>query len=290
MVLISDTASAPPFLRRAAGLRMSVMFGVSFTMTGMRVLLLAPARDHLDIFRHLADRGAHAALRHAVRAAEVELDAVAPRSPRPAAGSSSSSPPRRAPSARRSRARSGQSLLDLLDLAQVHVERPVGDQLDIVEADDPVAVDMHARRSAEETLTIGGSSPSVFHTTPPQPALKARTTLYSLSVGGAEASQNGFGDLMPTKSVRRSAMSASCSACAERAVDRIRPRACRPGTATTWRDPCPPRRNRRRPRRRSSEVVRLGIDARSRVARHSRAAPRPLLSGLGRDEGLADRP
>src|SRR5215470_2907796 len=53
---------------------------------------------------------------------------------------------------------------------------------------------------------MGGSSPSVFHTTPPQPALKARTTLYSLSVGGAEASQNGFGDLMPTKLVLRSAM------------------------------------------------------------------------------------
>src|SRR5215470_9338405 len=53
---------------------------------------------------------------------------------------------------------------------------------------------------------MGGSSPSVFHTTPPQPALKARTTLYSLSVGGAEASQNGFGDLMPARLERRSAM------------------------------------------------------------------------------------
>src|SRR5262249_24070251 len=42
--------------------------------------------------------------------------------------------------------------------------------------------------------------------TPPQPALKARTTLYSLSVGGAEASQNGLGDLMPTNSVLRSAI------------------------------------------------------------------------------------
>src|SRR6056297_403569 len=51
--------------------------------------------------------------------------------------------------------------------------------------------------------------PSVFQTTPPHPALKARTTLYSLSVGGAEASQNGFGLLMPTKFVARFAMSAS---------------------------------------------------------------------------------
>ena len=39
-------------------------------------MLLAPARDHLDIFRHLADGRAHAALGHAVRAAEIELDAV----------------------------------------------------------------------------------------------------------------------------------------------------------------------------------------------------------------------
>ena len=38
---------------------------------------LAPARDHLDVFRHLADGRAHAALAHAVRAAEIELDAVA---------------------------------------------------------------------------------------------------------------------------------------------------------------------------------------------------------------------
>src|SRR5215510_157706 len=70
----------------------------------------------------------------------------------------------------------------------------------------------------------GPSSPSVFHTTPPQPALKARTTLYSLSVGGAEASQNGFGDLMPTKLVRRSAMSvlpSSLFRAAQSAVDGV---------------------------------------------------------------------
>ena len=54
------------------------MLGVSLTITGMRVCCLAPARDHLDVFRHLADGRAHAALAHAVRAAEVELDAVAP--------------------------------------------------------------------------------------------------------------------------------------------------------------------------------------------------------------------
>src|ERR1043166_5585835 len=53
---------------------------------------------------------------------------------------------------------------------------------------------------------MGGSSPTVFHTTPPQPASKARTTLYSLSVGGAEASQKGLGLLIPTNVLVRSAM------------------------------------------------------------------------------------
>src|SRR6187399_2428220 len=41
--------------------------------------------------------------------------------------------------------------------------------------------------------------PSVFHTTPPQPASRARFTLYFLSVGGAEANQYGLGDLIPRK-------------------------------------------------------------------------------------------
>src|SRR5690606_13480264 len=40
-------------------------------------ILLAPARHHLDIFRHLADGRAHAALAHAVRATEIEFDTVA---------------------------------------------------------------------------------------------------------------------------------------------------------------------------------------------------------------------
>ena len=55
---------------------MSVTFGVSFTSTGMFGDLLHPAGDHLDVLGHLADGRAHAALAHAVRAAEVELDAV----------------------------------------------------------------------------------------------------------------------------------------------------------------------------------------------------------------------
>src|SRR5271170_5946298 len=37
----------------------------------------------------------------------------------------------------------------------------------------------------------------VFQTAPPQPASKARLTCSPQLVGGAEASQNGFGDLIP---------------------------------------------------------------------------------------------
>ena len=76
MVLISDTASAPPRLAARAGMRMSVMLGVSLTITGSRLYCLHQRGDHLDVLGHLADGRAHAALAHAVRAAEVQLDAV----------------------------------------------------------------------------------------------------------------------------------------------------------------------------------------------------------------------
>ena len=42
-------------------------------------ILFAPAGDHFDIFRYLADRRAHPALAHAMRATEVKLDTVCPR-------------------------------------------------------------------------------------------------------------------------------------------------------------------------------------------------------------------
>src|SRR5262245_34470048 len=52
----------------------------------------------------------------------------------------------------------------------------------------------------------GGSWPSVFQTAPPQPYSKARMTCSPEFDGGAEASQNGFGDLMPAQFAERSAM------------------------------------------------------------------------------------
>src|SRR4051794_10393888 len=57
------------------------------------------------------------------------------------------------------------------------------------------------------TFTIG--SPSVFQTAPPHPASNARITCSPVFVGGADASQNGLGLLMPAKSMLRSAISPS---------------------------------------------------------------------------------
>src|SRR6059058_5220275 len=66
--------------------------------------------------------------------------------------------------------------------------------------------------SARRNLVFGpltfttGCRPMVFVTTPPQPASKARMMFASDSVGGAEASMNGFSKRMPVKIVDRSAM------------------------------------------------------------------------------------
>ena len=101
IVLMSDTASAPPRLRGAR--RAADVGDVGRQLDDHRHarVLLAPARHHLDVFGHLTDRRAHAALAHAVRAAEVELDAVALRLLDARRGSSSRTPRRTAPSARR---------------------------------------------------------------------------------------------------------------------------------------------------------------------------------------------
>src|SRR5690242_12354397 len=58
------------------------------------------------------------------------------------------------------------------------------------------------------TLTTG-CSPIVLVTTPPQPASKARMMFESDSVGGADASMNGFSKRMPVNVVDRSAMGSS---------------------------------------------------------------------------------
>ena len=76
MVLISDTASVPPALAARAGRRMSVMLGVSLVITGMRVYCLHQ-RTTISMYSGTWPTAAPMPRsRHAVRAAEIELDAV----------------------------------------------------------------------------------------------------------------------------------------------------------------------------------------------------------------------
>ena len=114
MVLISETASAPP--RCAACGRLADVGDVGRELDDHRHagVGLAPARDHLDIFGHLADGRAHAALGHAVRAAEIELDAVGAGVLDARQDRLPARLRRRAPSARPRSARSGQSRLTCL--------------------------------------------------------------------------------------------------------------------------------------------------------------------------------
>ena len=105
---------------------------------------LAPFRRHLDVLGHLADRGSHAALGHAVRAAEIELEGIG-------AGILDHRHVFR-PGLLGHRQHNGNDertvrpvALDLADFVEVRLERPVGYQLDIVEADDASVVAMYRR-------------------------------------------------------------------------------------------------------------------------------------------------
>ena len=77
IVLMSETRVGAALLGRAR--RRSVMsldVGRELDETGVVRDLLHPLGDLAGVLGHLADRRAHAALAHAVRAAEVQLEAV----------------------------------------------------------------------------------------------------------------------------------------------------------------------------------------------------------------------
>ena len=76
IVLIRLTASAPP--RSAASGDGSNVGHVGRELDDHRNLadFLHPRRDHLRVFGHLADGRAHAALTHAVRAAEIQFERI----------------------------------------------------------------------------------------------------------------------------------------------------------------------------------------------------------------------
>ena len=136
MVLISETASAPPCCAARAGWRMSAMLGVSLTITGMRVCAL------------------HQRATISMYSGTWPTAEPMPRSDMPCGQPKFSSTPSHSVSSTRPRiARQdvffarhhqrdhegaiGPGALDLLDLAQVDLEIAVGDQLDVVDRDQP---------------------------------------------------------------------------------------------------------------------------------------------------------
>src|SRR5688572_26062026 len=81
-------------------------------------------------------------------------------------------------------------------------------------------------------------SPIVFHTAPPHPSSKAFATWTYVFVGGPEASQNGFGLLMPAKSTERSAISSTFGLLepsnGEHGSVSFPPHPCHPCSAVSW--------------------------------------------------------
>src|SRR5471030_3171929 len=114
---------------------------------------LAPARDHLDILRHLADGRAHAAFRHAVRAAEIELDAIR------AGGfdQRQNIGPQFFFARQHQRDDDGAVrpiFFHLRDFTQIDFQRTIGNQLDVIEAED-FAVFAVMRRVARRDVDGG---------------------------------------------------------------------------------------------------------------------------------------
>ena len=76
MVLMAETPSAPPRAGRPGDLPDVRDVGCEFDQHRGARNFLDPGCDHLGVFGDLADGAAHAALAHAVGAAEVEFEAV----------------------------------------------------------------------------------------------------------------------------------------------------------------------------------------------------------------------
>ena len=109
------------------------MLGVSLTSTGVRAASFTHSVIICGVLRHLADGGAHAALAHAVRTAEVQLQAIGARAFR-ALDHLAPGLTLRLDHERRDDRVAGIEALDLGNLAQVDLDGPVADELDVVEA------------------------------------------------------------------------------------------------------------------------------------------------------------
>ena len=137
MVLMSETPSAPPACAACAASRMSPVFGVSLTRTGVFATSFTQRVISVMSFGSCPTLESHAALAHAVGAPEVELEPVA-------AGVLDLADQRVPVVLRLGHQRDDDGVLrvaalHLADLAEVHLERAVGDELDVVEAHDLAA-------------------------------------------------------------------------------------------------------------------------------------------------------
>src|SRR5262249_42889346 len=100
---------------------------------------LHPFGDHAGVLGHLPDGGAHAAFAHAVRAAEVELEAIR-------AGVFAALDdvvpgfPLGIDHQARDHSVMREALFDFGDLAEVGIDRAIADELDVVEAHHALAV------------------------------------------------------------------------------------------------------------------------------------------------------
>ena len=170
MVLISDTASAPPRIAASAGLRMSLMLGVSLTMTGIRVWIL------------------HQRVTISIYSGTCPTAAPMPRSDMPCGQPKFSSTPSAPVSSTRCRMSfhdaSSQGTMSEMTMARSGQSRFTWRISSRFTCRGRSVINSmlfrpRRRRSAPQiapyrgplTLTTGGpSEPSVFHTTPPQPA------------------------------------------------------------------------------------------------------------------------
>ena len=139
MVLMAERASARP--RRAARAASADVGDVGRELHDHRGArhFLDPLGDHAGVIGDLADGGAHAALAHAVGAAEIELEAIGAG----VFGALDDVVPDFALGIHHEGRDDGVvriALLDLGDLAEVGVDGAVADELDVVEAHHALAV------------------------------------------------------------------------------------------------------------------------------------------------------
>ena len=171
--------------------------GREFHDHGHAGVLLAPAGDHLDIFGDLAHGAAHAAFGHAMRAAEVQFDPVG-------AGfldQGQDGFPRLFDAGHHEGDDHGAVRVvafDRFDLLQVHLERAVGDQFDVVEAQKPaIRAPDRAVARAVDVDHRGASLAQRFPHDPAPACLKGAADVVFL-VGGRRGGQpEGVGGFDP---------------------------------------------------------------------------------------------